>query len=67
LALFIILIREGFLYANQLRLAHEVTSTVRVPVAPFVYAFAVAMVPAAMLMFCDLADSLKKVVAPWNR
>lgn len=67
LAMFVILVWEGFLYANLLRLAHEVTSTVKAPVAPFVYAFAVAMIPAAMLMLCDLVDSLKEVVAPWNR
>ncbi len=67
LLFFVLLVFEGYRYGNQMRLAQEVTGTVRVPIAPFVYVFAAAMVPAAMMMLCDLVDSLKEIVAPWNR
>ncbi len=65
--MFVLIVWEGFRYGNQLRLAQEVTGTVKISVAPFVYAFAVAMVPTAMMMLCDLVDSLKEITAPWNR
>jgi TRAP-type C4-dicarboxylate transport system permease small subunit len=67
LALFVLLVGEGFKYGNQLRMAHEVTGTVKVPIAPFVYVFSLAMIPAAMMMLCDLVDSAKETCAPWNR
>lgn len=67
LFLFVMLVYEGCRYANQMRLAQEVTGTVKWPISPFVYVFSAAMVPTVLLMLCDLVNSVKEMVTPWNR
>ena len=67
LVMFVLLAWEGFRYASQIQMAGEVTGTVKVPIAPFVYVFAGAMIPVAMMMLCDLVNAIKEACAPWNR
>ncbi len=67
LFLFVMLVYEGCKYAHQMGLAQEVTGTVRWPIAPFVYVFSAAVAPMTLLMLCDLVDSFKEMVSPWNR
>lgn len=67
LMLFVLLAWQGFAYGYSLQEAGEVTGTVELPFAPFVYVFAFFMIPVAMMMLCDLVRCCKEATGVWNQ
>jgi hypothetical protein len=43
--------------------SQEVSATILIPFYPFAYAFALAMVPVAVMLLCDLIDAMREVIA----
>ena len=62
LILFLILIYQGIQLGNAFLEAREVTATVQIPFYPFAYAFALAMIPVALMLLIDLIDALKELL-----
>lgn len=62
LFLFLTLFYQGIRLGNSFRAANEVTATVQIPLYPFAYAFPLAMVPVALLLFIDLIDALRELL-----
>jgi TRAP-type C4-dicarboxylate transport system permease small subunit len=61
LILFLILAYQGIQLGNGFRAANEVTATVQIPLYPFAYGFALAMVPVALMLLIDLIDALMEL------
>ena len=59
LALFAVVSWRLFAYGADLQAAHEVTATAAIPVAPFAYAAALAMVPLCLVLAHALLQSLE--------
>jgi TRAP-type C4-dicarboxylate transport system permease small subunit len=62
LILFLILVYQGIQLGNAFLEAREVTATVQIPFYPFAYAFALAMIPVALMLLIDLIDALKELL-----
>lgn len=65
--LFAIAVYEAFQYGYALYEDSEVTGTLRIPFYPFAFAYAIALVPLACMLACDLIESVKEVLIPWSR
>jgi TRAP-type C4-dicarboxylate transport system permease small subunit len=66
LLLFCLIIWESMLLGHSYYRAGEVTATVLIPLYLFAYAFGLAMVPMALMMFCDVVDALKETFSEWT-
>jgi TRAP-type C4-dicarboxylate transport system permease small subunit len=62
LILFLILAYQGVQLGNGFLAAREVTATVQIPLYPFAYGFALAMVPVALLLLIDLIVALRELL-----
>ena len=62
LILFLILAYQGIQLGNGFRAASEVTATVQIPLYPFAYGFALAMVPVALMLLIDFIDALRELL-----
>ena len=62
LILFFTLLYQGIQLGNAFLEASEVTATVQIPFYPFAYAFALAMIPVALMLLLDLIDALKELL-----
>lgn len=62
LSLFLIVVWRFFTHGLHLQAGGEQTATVRIPVAPFAYAAAVATVPLCLALLQQLLKSISRVV-----
>ena len=61
LLLFIVISWQLFVYAHDLKTYGEVSPTIRIPLYPFVYCAAVAIIPAALVSMANFAVSVMEV------
>ncbi len=62
LILFLTLFYQSIRLGNGFLEANEVTATVQIPLYPFAYAFALALVPVVFLLMIDFIDALKELL-----
>jgi TRAP-type transport system small permease protein len=62
LILFVIVVWQLFRYGQHLETGREVTPTTRIPIAPFAYAAAAALVPLCLVLLQRLLASILRVM-----
>lgn len=62
LVLFVVTSREMWLFARELAIKGEVSMTVRIPLAPFVYVVSICFAVFCLALLSDLIDSVRKAV-----
>lgn len=61
IALFILLTWASFIYANSLRINHEVTVTERIPIYPFAIWLALCCIPMIIILIHEFITSLMEI------
>ena len=59
--LFVVIIWEAVHLGGRYLNVGEITPTAHIPMYPFAYIFAVAMVPVALMLICDAVDAIKEL------
>jgi TRAP-type C4-dicarboxylate transport system permease small subunit len=60
--LFVLIVWRLCVFAYDLNIDGEVSSTARIPFYPFVFGAAIACIPACLVYFCMFMDSIQKVI-----
>lgn len=62
IVLFVLIVWRLAVFAFDLKVDGEVSSTARIPFYPFVYGAAIACIPACLIYICMFIDSVQKVL-----
>ncbi|MFZ7113045.1 MAG: TRAP transporter small permease [Desulfatiglandales bacterium] len=60
-AFFVVVVWRLFMYGHSFQTGGEVSATIRMPLHPFAYGAAFAIVPLCLLQVCDFLISVKRV------
>ncbi len=62
IVLFVLIVWRLCVFAYDLNIDGEVSSTARIPFYPFVFGSAIACIPVCLVYFCMFIDSIQKVI-----